>query len=78
MFSDSPWSRYKYEVLFAGWIVVTGAAFFRVSRQPYNTRIKSEQYETIFKGTTLGSALIGFGLSGQLGKRRSAAAAAED
>ncbi|KAF4554909.1 Hypothetical protein D9617_3g019780 [Elsinoe fawcettii] len=60
----------RYLFLFATWAAVTGAAFYRVSRQPYITRIKTEQYETIFKGTTLLAALVGIGMSGRLGKRR--------
>lgn len=64
-------STYRYHLLLFAWASITGLAFFRVSRQPYNTRIKSEQYETIFKGTSLAAALVGMGLSGTLNKRRS-------
>lgn len=64
-------SAYRYHLLFAAWISFTGLAFFRVSRQPYNTRIKTEQYETIFKGTTLSAALVGMALGGTINKRRS-------
>ena len=68
---QSPLSVYRYHLLFAAWASVTGLAFFRVSWQPYNARIKSEQYETIFKGTSLVAALTGMGLGGTLNKRRS-------
>lgn len=73
--SGSLLSTYRYPLLFVGWASVTGLAFLRVSRQPYNARIKSEQHETIFKGTSLAAALIGMGLSGTLNKRRSEVAA---
>lgn len=69
--SHSLLSTYCYPLLFVAWTSVTGLAFLRVSRQPYNARIKSEQYETIFKGTSLAAALIGMGLGGTLNKRRS-------
>lgn len=71
MDQETAFSRYRYHLLFSGWLVVTGAAFLRVSRQLYSTSIKSEQYETIFKGTTLAAALIGIGMNGKFGKRRS-------
>lgn len=45
--------------IFAVWLVGTSAAFYRVSRQPFPARQKWEQYETIFKGTTLAAALAG-------------------
>ncbi|OJD33657.1 alpha-glucosidase [Diplodia corticola] len=67
-------SRYRYKFLFGAWLLVTGAAFLRVSRQPYHSRLKSEQYETIFKGTSLAAVLAGIGLSGGSNRRRSEAA----
>lgn len=73
--TNSLLSTYRYPLLFVAWASATGLAFLRVSRQPYNARIKSEQYETIFKGTSLVAALIGMGLSGTLNKRRSEVAA---
>ncbi|KAH7343119.1 hypothetical protein BKA66DRAFT_448246 [Pyrenochaeta sp. MPI-SDFR-AT-0127] len=43
-------SKYRYEVLFGLWLAVTGTTLLRISRQPYSTRLKIEQYESIFKG----------------------------
>lgn len=63
--------RYRFHILAAAWLLLTGAGFLRVSRQPYAQRLKMEQYETIFKGTTLGAALIGMTLAGSVNKRRS-------
>ena len=64
-------SSYRYHLLFGAWLLVTGAAFLRVSRQPYHARLKSEQYETIFKGTSLAAVLAGIGLSGGFNRPRS-------
>lgn len=66
------WS-YRYYFLVGTYIVGTGFAFRRISKQPYVQAIKWEQHETVFKGTTLAAALIGFGLSGGINQRRSAA-----
>lgn len=43
--------------IFGIWSVVTGLAMYRVHRQPFARSLKGEQYETIFKGTTLGAVL---------------------
>jgi len=56
------WTK-RYYVLFGVYLLGTGAAFIRVSRQPYTRSMKLEQYETIFKSTTLGTTLVGIGLS---------------
>lgn len=64
---------YRFHILCGTWLFLTGAAFFRVSRQPYNSRVKSEQYETIFKGTTLAAVIGGIGLNGGLNKPHSQA-----
>lgn len=66
-------SQYRYHLLFGIYASATAAAFYRVHRQPYNTAIKWEQYETIFKGTTLAAAIAGFAMSGTVNKRRSSA-----
>lgn len=63
--------QHRYKLLALIWVVTTSAFFTRVSRQPYAQAIKWEQYETIFKGTTLGAALVGFGMSGSINRRRS-------
>lgn len=64
---------YHFHILCGTWLFLTGAAFFRVSRQPYNSRVKSEQYETIFKATTLAAVIGGIGLNGGLNKPHSQA-----
>ncbi|KAF1836480.1 hypothetical protein BDW02DRAFT_493585 [Decorospora gaudefroyi] len=61
--SESALENYRYEILFGAWLAVTGATFLRVKRQPYSTRLKIEQYESIFKGTSLGAVLIGIGIA---------------
>ncbi|KAF1939791.1 hypothetical protein EJ02DRAFT_407746 [Clathrospora elynae] len=61
--SESATSKYRYEILFGVWLAVTGATFLRIKRQPYSTRLKIEQYESIFKGTSLGAVLIGIGIT---------------
>lgn len=63
---------YKYPLLCATYVLVTGAAFARVRRQPYTQSIKLEQYETIFKGTTLAAVVAGLAISGRGNKPRSA------
>lgn len=65
--------RYRYPLLIGAYVVITGTAVFRVSRQPYGQSLKWEQYETIFKFTTLGVVLGGIGMGG-LKKRNEGAA----
>jgi hypothetical protein len=61
--SETALEKYRYEILFGAWLAVTGATFLRIKRQPYSTRLKIEQYESIFKGTSLGAVLIGIGIA---------------
>ena len=61
--SESVLAKYRYEALFGVWLAVTGVTFLRISRQPYSTRLKIEQYESIFKGTSLSAVLIGLGIA---------------
>ncbi|KAK8073780.1 hypothetical protein PG994_004679 [Apiospora phragmitis] len=56
--STSFLSTYKYKLLVATYLGVTTLLCYRVHRQPYASNIKWEQYETIFKGTSL-SAVVG-------------------
>jgi hypothetical protein len=56
-------SKYRYEALFGAWLLVTGSVFLRISRQPYSSRLKIEQYESIFKGTSMGAVLLGIGMT---------------
>ncbi|KAF2230835.1 hypothetical protein EV356DRAFT_508140 [Viridothelium virens] len=57
-------SKYKFVLLAGCYVAATGFAFLRVHRQPYSKAIKAEQYETIFKGTTLIAVLAGIALNG--------------
>lgn len=61
--SENVFSKYRYEFLFGAWLVVTGGTFRRIARQPYSSRLKTEQYESIFKGTSLGAVLLGIGMT---------------
>jgi hypothetical protein len=61
--SETVLEKFRYEILFGAWLAVTGATFLRIKRQPYSTRLKIEQYESIFKGTSLGAVLIGMGIT---------------
>lgn len=65
-------TQYKYYILTGLYVLVTGGALFRVSRQPYNARLKAGQYETVLKGTTLAAVLAGIAIGGRLNKVRSA------
>ena len=56
-------SKYRYEFLFGAWLLVTGGTILRISKQPYSSRLKVEQYESIFKGTSLGAVLLGIGMT---------------
>jgi hypothetical protein len=68
---EQAYEKYRYEALFGTWLLVTGATFMRIRRQPYSTRLKVEQYESIFKGTSLGAIVLGIGMSpGKRGMRR--------
>ncbi|KAI1411907.1 hypothetical protein F5Y13DRAFT_52580 [Hypoxylon sp. FL1857] len=58
-----PLSRYKYHLLIGAYLVSTSFFFYRVYRQPFSTAIKSKQYETIFKGTTLAAVVGGVAMS---------------
>lgn len=60
---ESALSKYRYEALFGVWLAVTGTTLLRVSRQPYSTRLKIEQYESIFKGTSLSAVLLGISIA---------------
>ncbi|KAK3079330.1 hypothetical protein LTS18_005129 [Coniosporium uncinatum] len=64
---------YRYHILAVTYSLLTVTAFLRVHRQPYNSRLKTEQYETIFKGTTLAAVLVGVGMTGGWGRARSEA-----
>ncbi|KAK3061777.1 hypothetical protein LTS18_005454 [Coniosporium uncinatum] len=64
---------YRYHILAVTYSLFTVTAFLRVHRQPYNSRLKTEQYETIFKGTTLAAVLVGVGMTGGWGRARSEA-----
>ena len=71
---ETAYAKYRYEALFGVWLVVTGATFLRIKRQPYSMRLKVEQYESIFKGTSLGAVLLGIGMTpGRTVKRVSGA-----
>jgi hypothetical protein len=63
-------SKYRYELLFGAWLLVTGGTFLRISKQPYSTRLKVEQYESIFKGTSLSAVLLGMGMTPTRSARR--------
>ena len=63
--------KYRYPLLGLAYATVTTLAVLRVNRQPYSRAIKWEQYETIFKGTTLGAAIAGLVMSGGVNQRRS-------
>ncbi|KAI1080686.1 hypothetical protein F5B20DRAFT_538557 [Whalleya microplaca] len=56
-------SRYKYHLLIGTYLAITSLSFYRVHRQPFSPAIKSEQYETIFKGTTLAAVVGGVAMS---------------
>lgn len=64
-------SAYHFPLLFLAYAAVTSAAFYRIRRQPYAQATNWEQYETVFKGTTLGAAIAAFAISGTVNKRRS-------
>ena len=64
------YEKYRYEALFGAWLLVTGATFMRIKRQPYSMRLKVEQYESIFKGTSLGAIVLGIGMAPKRGMRR--------
>ena len=70
---DISWFRiYRYHLLAGLYVSVTGAIIFRVMRQPYSWSMKVDQIETVFKATTLGSLILGIGISGKLNQPRSA------
>ena len=64
--------EYKYHILITSYVLITGLAIFRVNLQPYSRRIKLEQIETVFKGTTLGAVVLGIAISGKINRPRSA------
>ena len=69
---DQTWlQRHKYHTLVGAYIIITGVAILRISRQPYSRNIKAEQIESIFKGTTLGAVVVGIAMNGRLNKARS-------
>jgi len=62
---------YRYPLLVSTYLLVSGAFFFRIQRQPYTKSIKIEQCESIFKATTLAAVLVGVGMEGDINRRRS-------
>lgn len=72
MDSLSRLKSYKYHVLIGAYAIITSGAIFRVIRQPYPRSMKVDQIETIFKATTLGTVIMGIGLSGRINRARSA------
>ena len=70
--ASSALSKYKYRLLGTIYILATAGFFFRVSRQPYSQSMKWEQYESIFKATTLAATVASVAVSGGLNQRRSA------
>lgn len=69
--TSSPLWRNRFPILVGTYIALTSTLFYRVSRSPLSTSRKWEQYETIFKGTTLAGVVAGIGLSGGLNRKRS-------
>lgn len=65
-------SAYKYHALAGIYVLATGFFFFRVHRQPYPQSMKFEQYESIFKATTLSSVLVGVGMGSGFHRYRAA------
>ena len=69
---EAPWlHRHKYQILLGTYLTVTVAAFFRIAQQPYSRSIKAEQFESIFKGTTLAAVVVGVAISGRINRARS-------
>lgn len=58
--------KYRYPLLMTTYIAATSFFFYRISRQPFAQAIKWEQYESVFKATTLAAVLGGVGL-GRIG-----------
>ena len=61
--SNSLVQKYKYHLLIGVYTTVTSLLLYRVHRQPFALAIKSEQYETVFKGTTLAAVIGGIAMS---------------
>lgn len=55
-------SSNRYPLLVSAYVLVTSVAFWRVHRQPYPPMVKREKYSSIFKGTTITTAVVGVGL----------------
>ncbi|KAK8070959.1 hypothetical protein PG997_011162 [Apiospora hydei] len=66
---SSFFSTYKYKLLAGTYLIITALLCYRVHRQPYAPAIKWEQYETIFKGTSLSAVVGGVAMSNG-GQRR--------
>lgn len=70
-------SQYKYHLIASLYVLVTGGLAWRIKRQPDSQAVKAEQYETLFKGTTLAAILIAFVAGGKMNKPRSRGVVAE-
>lgn len=64
-------ASWKYQILFGLWLGTTAVAFYRIRRQPFRQAVKVEQYETVFKGTSLAAAVAGIAISGKAGRSSS-------
>lgn len=63
--------QYRYHALVGTYVIVTGSALLRISRQPYTRSMKLEQMETIFKGTSLAAIVAGIAMGGKFKRARS-------
>ena len=64
---------YRYHAIAVAYVVVTGAAIFRITRQPYTRSMRADQIESLFKATTLGALMLAVGLGGKMNQPRSTA-----
>ena len=62
---------YRYQLLIATYLAVTGLCVLRIGRQPYSRSLKLDQIESVFKATTLSTLILGIGISGKLNQSRS-------
>ncbi|GIZ42559.1 hypothetical protein CKM354_000582100 [Cercospora kikuchii] len=61
---------WKYQILFGIWLGGTAFAFHRIRRQPFRQAVKVEQYETVFKSTSLAATVAGIAMSGRANRTR--------
>lgn len=71
MVDRSSLQGYKNQLLLGTYTLIIGGSFLLIWRQPGSWSIKAGQFESMFKGTTLGAVVAGIAINGKMNRARS-------